>query len=256
MPRFNLNCSIAVGAFLGDGGRLDILQRILREHAPRWSSAIHVRRPRKERATIDLERRGSLEKAVLERAQERGAVFQALSAEHGAGTSRVFGQAELGGCDASLVVVVSVDENPLAQAGPNWTWGNRIVLQVCRSKVEGVAASVWSRNAFDALCGGLSPVHGHAELHEEYDAKNMIHDDAGSRAVGVDVRRHLPGIYWLNFFGRPYCDFIGAGRVLDAPAPDVRRVDAGVLVALGEDPSAWSSESYRDAESRVRSHLG
>jgi hypothetical protein len=205
---------------------------------------------------IDLSARGSLARAVLDRAQERGPVFHALSAEFGAGSVRVFGHAELGGRDASLVVVVRVDENLLSQAGDSWTWGNRIVLQVGRSKVEGVSAPVWTRRAFEKLCQGLSPVHGHAEFHEEYDAKNMVHDDGGTRAVGVNVRRHLPGLYWLNFFGRPYCELVGEERILGAPAEEARRVDAGVLVALDESPANWNSDSYKSVEDRVRSHLG
>jgi hypothetical protein len=257
LPRFILNCNVAVGGFLGDSGRLDVLQSVLREQAPNWSSALHIKRPRSERTIIDMSVPGSLAAAVLDRALERGAAFHALSDELGAGMStRKFGHAELGGRDASLVVVVSVDENLLSQAGDRWTWGNQIVLQVGRSKIEGLPAAVWVRRALEDLSEGLSPFYGHAELHEEYDAKNMVHDDDGTRAVGVDVRRHLPGLYWLNFFGRPYCQLIGEENILGAPAPEIRRVDAGILVALDENPASWSSEPYRKVEGRVRVRIG
>lgn len=257
MPRFSLNSTIAVGGFLLDLGRLDSFQTLLQKFAPRWGSGLHVRGPRQGRQLIDVSAPGSLTKAVRARATERGALFRQLASEHGEPrSSRVFGQAELAGADPSLVVVISIDTDVLSRAGANWIWGNRITLQVGRSKVEGVAASIWVRQMFEALCDSLSPYYGHAETFEECEAKNISHDDGGTQAVGVDVSRYLPGLYWLNFLGEPYCELIGTDRVLKTPCPEVRRVDRGVLLALGTDPRSWNSEEYRVVEGRAREHLG
>jgi len=254
--RFNLNCSVALGGYLHDEGRLDYLQRLLVEMAPEWSAGLHIRRRRQERELLDLSVPGVLAKAVRERAMERGDLFQQLTKQLADSAPRVFGQAEFAGSDPSLVVVVSVDENILSRAGDKMVWGNRIALQVGRSTVNRVPAVTWGRRAFEALCQNLSPQYGHAEIFAEYEAKNISHEDGGTRAIGLDVGKHLPGLYWLNFFGEPFCTLIGAERILAAPALETRRIDRGVLVALANDPIAWNTSEYKLVEARVRDHLG
>jgi hypothetical protein len=59
----------------------------------------------------------------------------------------------------------------------------------------------------------------------------------GIRALGRDVRRFLPGIYWLNVFGRPYRDLIGRGWLLSAPAAPVEQSGSQVII-----------QAYPDAE--------
>jgi hypothetical protein len=246
-----------MGGSLLEHGRLETLQALLQRLAPAWSRGLHVRRPRRDREIIDLSIPGALAGAVRARAAERGVVFQQLADEEEAQpSSRVFGQAELAGADPSLIVVVSIDSQVLARAGVKWIWGNRITFQVGRSRVDGIPAAEWTRRAFEALCVGLSPQHGHAEMFEEYEAKNISHDDGGTQAVGVDVSRYLPGLYWLNFLGRAYCELIGTERVLTTPCPEVRPVDQGVLIALSTDPATWVTAEYGNVEARAREHLG
>ena len=93
-------------------------------------------------------------------------------------------------------------------------------------------------------------------MSDEYDAKNISHEGGGTEAVGVDVSRYLPGLYWLNFFGKPYCELIGLERLLDTPAHEVKGVDDGVLVRLSKDSREWEREDYREAERKVLNHIG
>lgn len=105
-------------------------------------------------------------------------------------------------------------------------------------------------------CQELSPYHGHAEMIEEFDHKNISHEGGGTMAVGVDVSRHLPGLYWLNFFGQAYRDLIGREKLLSAPAYEVREVDDGVMLALHSDPRAWTTDEFGSRERAILEHLG
>jgi hypothetical protein len=42
-------------------------------------------------------------------------------------------------------------------------------------------------------------------------------------AVGCDFGRFLPGLFWLNFFGRPYRGLIGDAHLRSTPAGRGRR---------------------------------
>jgi hypothetical protein len=109
---------------------------------------------------------------------------------------------------------------------------------------------------FEGLCATVSPVFGHAELTSEYDAKNLSFDGQCLMAVGIDVSRALPGIYWRNFYGRSITERISRERLLTAPATEVREVDGGILLALAEDPTTWNTPEYRLLERQVLNHIG
>jgi hypothetical protein len=78
-------------------------------------------------------------------------------------------------------------------------------------------------------------------MTEEFDAKNLSFDGRCLQAVGVDISRFLPGIYWRTFFGRSIAERIGREQLLSAPAHEARAVGDGVLLALDGRGRAWSS---------------
>lgn len=253
---FCLQVQIHVGGFLLAGDRLDRVQALLRERAPQWAEGLYLFRSPRDRRPIDVEAAGALGDRVRVAANERGPLYARLAREFGDPAPRVLGSAELRGRDSSLVVVVMLDEMAIWPCGEAWLWGNNVGLSVCRRKIEGVSAATWSGAVTEAMCAALSPPHAYAHLQGEYDAKNMSHEGGGLRAIGVDVSKALPGLYWLNFFGQPYRDLIGRQRLLAAPAHEVREVDDGVLLMLHPDPEAWDAPEYREAEQRVLDHLG
>jgi len=42
----------------------------------------------------------------------------------------------------------------------------------------------------------------------------------------------LPGIYWVNFFGRPYIEFFGREKLLATPCYEVREINENLLLLL------------------------
>lgn len=257
--RFALDVVIRAARFLFQEGQLDEVQRVLREHAPQWSKQARMWRSRNDQKPVDLDRPGALEELIREDEARLGAspIRKALDAEMGPWRDpRFLGSTELRGDGDALTVVISVDEYALAPLGNEWIFGNRLSLQVRRSKVEGVDAVAWSAEMFQALCGALPSLYGDVHSSDEYDAKNMSHEGGGLEAVGIDASKHLPGLYWLNFFGKPYCDLIGRHRLLSAPAAETREVNEGVLLRLFDDPRKWASPEYKAVERRVLDHIG
>ena len=80
--------------------------------------------------------------------------------------------------------------------------------------------------------------------------------ERGRSAIGIDIAKYLPGLYWLNFFGAPYGNLIGEKRLASTAAYHVASCGSGYLLQLGPDPEDWNSRAYRDCEESVRRYLG
>jgi hypothetical protein len=257
--RFALDVVVRPSRFLLADGQLDEVQRVLCEHAPIWSAKARVWRSRSDQKPVDLATPGALEKRIRQDKARRdfSPMRKALDAHLGRPAHpRFLGSAELRGEGDALTAVVSVDEYVLAPLGRKWIFGNRVTLQIRRSKVETFDAIDWSAKVFRALCSTLSPLYGDVHASDEWDAKNMSHEGGGLEAMGGDASRHLPGLYWLNFFGKPYCDLMGRERLLSAPVAEVLEMGDGILLRLADDPRKWSSLEYKAAERRVLEHIG
>ena len=250
----DLDLQVVCDRYLGAPGELEVLQDLLVEVAPRWSTRLRVLRSAREQIPVDASQPGALRAAVLEMATRRGPTYQALVERSGPGDERVFGSAEVRGASQELIVVVSVDEQVVSSLGRATVLNNTVSLQVRRPKVAGRKGTDWSSEVFQALCARLSPAWGWAGHPSEYWAKVMT-EEPSIRAVGRDLGRYLPGVFWLNFFGRPYRQLIGDDRLRSVPATHVAIVDQGVLIGLGLEPMDWDTEEYATAEQRVRDHL-
>lgn len=66
----------------------------------------------------------------------------------------------------------------------------------------------------------------------------------------------LPGIYWANFFGRPYIDFFGREKLLATPCHEVREINENLILLLTAE-SPYSSEMLDNDNvvNRVRAYL-
>lgn len=60
-------------------------------------------------------------------------------------------------------------------------------------------------------------------------------------ALGRDIRRSLPGLFWLDVFGKPYVDLIGRVRLVDLPVGAVVTSGDAVVLKLYESPESWST---------------
>jgi hypothetical protein len=257
-PKFrnaDLDAEVVFDRYLGTADDLNLVQELLREAAPTWCAQLRVWRSPRDQRPVDVAERGSLRTAVLEAAGERGPTYRVLVERYGPGDERLFGSVELRGVGSGLIIIISVDERVVSRLGERTALGNHLAFQVRRSKVAGRSGTVWLGEVFEAFCNRLSPVWGEAGHPDEYWAKVMS-ERPSIAAVGRDFGRFLPGVFWLNFFGRRYRDLFGEDRLRSTPASWVGVVDDGVLVGLGLEPSRWDTPEYAAAEQRVRDHLG
>lgn len=258
-PQFDeghLDAELVFDRFLAEGDDLDRFQELLRTLAPKWCSKLRIHRGPRDQQPIDADRHGALEAAILAAAGERGATYRAMVEHYGRGPlERFSGSAELRGAGPELTVVVSLDKVVVSPLGAKQDLGNSIALQVRRPRVERRPSDEWTREAFRALCAELSPAWGQASHPEEYWAKVMS-ETPRIEAVGRDLGRHLPGLFWLNFFGRRLVERIGAERLRSAPATAVDAADDGFTIEVGSDPWSWDTGPRASEEQRVRDHLG
>jgi len=254
--KFTLSIRIHLGANVLDNGQLELVRKILCVQAPAWTKGLHVYEDRK-RYPVDSAIPGALTDEVRRISTECGPLYHYLVERYPGGDHRVTGTAEIRGSDLSFVIYLQHDERllPLQLSGAR-IFSNWVTIAVRRVKVEGIPAAQWAYTVFRAFCDKLCVLHGYATMQGEYYKKNMPTGDQELQDVTGDTSRGLCGLYWLNFFGTPYRDFIGKERLLSAPAHRVEEVDEGVLVQLDPNPKAWNTPEYKEKERAVLDHIG
>ena len=212
------------------------LQRVLNETLPYWTTALHVMQSE----------RGESTRALM---AERG-LFQAMelvSPQKWGLTSAI-----LKGTYEGLTVFIEGARSTLPPES------NMITVEIADlTQVEDKAPWVWAVSFAERLTTKIETRYGYSCLSEEFDSKNILHDESGVRAVGVNLKHSLPGIYWMNFFGPPYLELMGgAERLLNTPAFRTISCGGGVLIVLAETPLEWRSLSYKAKETAAVRHLG
>jgi hypothetical protein len=170
------------------------------------------------------------------------AVSQKVTTRGGIGQVIVIGLPET---DPSVDIVGSIKTTPIES--------NRIAVEFETSEDGPVALSI----ALIRLLATLIPIrYAVGYTRDERHAKNLIRDQSGVRAVGVDFHKALPGLYWMNYFGRGCVNQIGRELLASAPAHGVDAVGEGLLLQLAARPSDWDTAEYRHTEIRVLTHIG
>lgn len=244
------------GKCLLDRQLINKLQAICERHAPSWSSKLRLWPPA---SGVKHSHGASAIYDFLEADVTTPSPFYGeLVATFGSSASvpKICSTSELRGADNSITIVVNIDERIFCKIANSWTWGNRISFQLRRKRIEGASASSFAKRLLKDVCGTLDPWYAHAESIAEFDAKNISHEGGGVKAVGVDISKSLPGLYWLNYFGGPSVDAIGRERFEACAAFEKERLPSGFLVALSDDPCKWAGDEYALVERKVLDSLG
>lgn len=139
--------------------------------------------------------------------------------------------------------------------GNRWLFSNSVSFTTENSRIAARPSHEWARELFVELARSPDVLWGAAWHDDEYRASNL-HDEAdGMWALGRDVRRSLPGLFWLNAFGRAYTDLIGTSTLASAPT---RVLDVGpsVVVEVYPSPAEWRGDASRRAHDAVLAHIG
>lgn len=250
---FSLDLTFCLGRSLFDEQLLSQIERFLRSEAQSWASKLCIsRNGGKERRSID-----NFAIDIPKAANERGGLHDLLLAKHGTGPfSRQNGSVELSGADNGLVVVLNLDEYLFAPSAGRWIWGNTVTVQIREQCSRATFATNIARRLAASACSELSPWYAHGHLYGEWNQKNVSREGGGILVKGLDISRYLPGLYWLNFFGEPYCELIGKDCLLTAPAAEASEIGTGVMLYLSVSPESWDTAEYRATEAAVLAHLG
>jgi hypothetical protein len=105
------------------------------------------------------------------------------------------------------------------------------------------------------ICSWGNMHYGFIALDQEYETKNSF--GPGRGVGGANLHRGLPGIYWANFFGPEYAEWLGKERFTSI---DVHRLEelphGGWMVITRPDLLIWADPSIRENEQRIMNHLG
>jgi hypothetical protein len=252
-----IDVSAYIGKCLLDRALLGTIQQVCRDHAPLWSNALYLWESKEGAPSIDLADSSALYNAVEFDVTTHGPFYKELVNRFGPPSDpRVCGTLEFRGADRSLTVVMTIDEHRFCRIGDIWTWGNHITFQLRQSRVQGVGVAVFAKHLFEDICARLTPWYARAKSADEFDGKNISFEGGGVQAVGVDISKSLPGLYWQNYFGGPCVESIGAERFEACNAFEKKRINDGYLLALGKDPRNWASAEYAATEREVMKTLG
>jgi hypothetical protein len=231
----HLWCKFYVGRPLFAEAQLDGLQSVINQLLPDWSSDLRVAKDEDSPPSMLVGRAGRLYDCLHQVAPPK----------------RRLGSAVLTGAYKGLSFFLQHFEGTLP---PEL---NRMAIEVYGpSTVEGQSTSNLARMLFEAVVVQLPMRYANSRLDEEFRAKNMIDDETGVEAIGVDITEAIPGLFWLNYLGAPYVDLIGRERLLTAPAFEVKPVGDGVLLALDSSAEAWQSDAYHARERATIEHIG
>lgn len=251
---------IEIGTRLSLLDALPHLHRSLVRLAPRWSTKMRIAADSRTQGThVGDHRPEALGAAILGAAKPRdfdgpGRRLSDLSSA----------MVALEGATNDIAVFLDIGRGRntedgggtgLRRIGRSWQFRNSIALQVDGEQVEGRDTDTWAQDCLTEFAGALRVDYGFACAPEEFEFENMDLS-SGARALGRDISRYLPGLYWVSYFGSLYCDLIGKERLLSAPAYASESVADGILLRLSERSKDWMSAVYNDRKSRVLAHVG
>ena len=75
--------------------------------------------------------------------------------------------------------------------------------------------------------------------------------------VGVKLEKGIPGVYWGNYFGAFYVDWLGREKFKELPCVEKRWLDnGGIFFTTAPTPFDWNTPAARQLQQSVKEHLG
>jgi hypothetical protein len=103
--------------------------------------------------------------------------------------------------------------------------------------------------------------YGFLAMEEDRQEKNYLRydrDDAiGGKYVGDNPEKGIPGLYWMNVFGKLYVSWFGKERFEQVPSTAMKFLpDGSALIQFGNSPDAWSSAEVTAQQHKAIQILG
>jgi hypothetical protein len=206
---------------------------------------------------VDLQDAGLVHRVIVEKGCERGAVFKELEADSPPSHPRRFGDVMLTGQATGTWVGVRFDEyRPAMPMSQRWHFSNSLSCTTNKRRLGGLTSHEWIAALLYRLVANDDVLWGAAWNDDEFRWSNLHEEADGIWALGRDMRRSLPGLFWLNAFGSPYVNLIGHDALISAPAHRVVNVGSSIVVETYPAPDAWATDGSMVARDRVLNHIG
>lgn len=137
-------------------------------------------------------------------------------------------------------------------------------------------------NSYEEFLNDVAEFFGHNEflfgricLKDEYYKNNILKDTTffynkqgekilhppGSTSpilpVGLNLRKHIPGLYWRTFFGKVYVDWFGKEKIITTPAYSILELPKdAVCLQMYEKPEMFEESNVEDVIKKAKNHLG
>jgi hypothetical protein len=121
-------------------------------------------------------------------------------------------------------------------------WENTILFTVPNSTSDGVD----SQKLFDLF--KLTSIQLNA-FYAYSDFKDIICAKKPS-TPSLDISRELLGVFWLTYFGSPYCNYFGRERLLGLEQA-IEIPDIGIILRLAETPNQASEKDRYGLEHKI-----
>ncbi len=97
------------------------------------------------------------------------------------------------------------------------------------------------------LCQIVRPVYGFItwDIYGYFTVEELIERQEKEGISFMHLTEGLKDIHWANFFGKPYIDFFGKGKLLNVPCWKVEEIGNDIILLLAT-PSPFSSELLVD----------
>jgi hypothetical protein len=238
---------------------LDRLQTALATTVPGFREAVRVLGYERDRSAIsvDVQTAGALRTAIVAKGTERGTTYKALAAGSPPAHGRRFGHTMVRATPRAAYLSVDFDEYvPCQPMGDKWLFSNSVGGTLGPQRVAGAAREDWVQTLVKGLGDDPRLLWGAAFVRSEFSSRNLHNDADGMWALGRDVRKSLPGVFWLNVFGSAYVDLIGAHRLRNAPAATTSVLGNNVLVAVYAKPEDWSADLAVSHQRQLVEYIG
>jgi len=103
------------------------------------------------------------------------------------------------------------------------------------------------KNMINLLSVFLSCDYSFIEIRKEYPYEEQN---------PINLQQHLPGIYWLNYFGEAYIKLIGRDKLLTTPAYDVYELENSIVIQSCKDVESTISNDFNKVKKKIIKHIG
>jgi hypothetical protein len=254
-----LSFELHFGVDIADSDLIDQVQSWLADQGRAFSVDLRVCSYERDRHALRIDPKAprSLHQAVIAKGTERGATYRALAAVSPPMAERRFGHALVRGKTPATYLKFDFDaQAPFRPSGSQWLFSNTIGGWSARETIGSMSRADWARSLASELARDPRLLWGQASMDSEFRERNLHDAVDGVWALGRDVRLSLPGVFWLNFFGRPYVDLIGKQRILTVPCSRAGELNGNIMVELEVPPEDWSTAEGRECHNGAVAHLG